>query len=258
MKKYTALLAAAAMAVSLVGGTLGVQAAAGDTDLTIAMDADVDTLHPSDFSTTVEINILNQIYDTLMYMNPDGEHDPEPRIAESYEISEDGLEYTFHLREDVTFHDGTPLTSADVKFSLEMYMESDYQSSQVTGLSAVETPDDYTVVCRLESAYSPFLLGVCQAHIASQAYYESSPEDFASSPIGSGPYKFVSRSKASNIVLEAYEGYYRGEASIKNVTFEVIPDESTTGFRGQRHRPHRGRGHRHIQCDRKSSRQRYD
>lgn len=66
------------MMASLAGGALSVQAAA-KTDLTIAVDADVDTLHSTDYSTTVEHDILSQIYDTLMYMNPDGSHDPEPR-----------------------------------------------------------------------------------------------------------------------------------------------------------------------------------
>lgn len=230
MKKFTALLAAAAMAVSLAGGALSVRAEEGKTDLVIAVDADVDTLHPSDYSTTVEHDILSQIYDPLMYMNPDGTHDPEPRIAESYEVSEDGLDYTFHLREDVTFHDGTPLTSADVKFSLELYMESEYQGSQVTGLASVDTPDDYTVICHLESAYSPFMLGVCQVNIASKAYYESSQDDFVNNPVGSGPYKYVGRNNGSNVTLEAYEDYYRGAASIKNVTFDVIPDQSTTAI----------------------------
>lgn len=230
MKKFTALFAAAAMAVSLAGGVLSVQAEEGKTDLVIAVDADIDTLHPSDFSTTVEHDILSQLYDPLMYMNPDGTHDPEPRIAESYEISEDGLDYTFHLRDDVTFHDGTALTSADVKFSLELYMDSEYQGSQVTGLASVDTPDDYTVVCHLESAYSPFMLGVCQVNIASKAYFESSEDDFVNNPVGSGPYKYVGRNNGSNVTLEAYEDYYRGAASIKNVTFEVIPDQSTTAI----------------------------
>lgn len=230
MKKFTALFAAAAMAVSLAGGALSVRAEEGKTDLVIAVDADIDTLHPSDYSTTVEHDILSQLYDPLMYMNPDGTHDPEPRIAESYEISEDGLDYTFYLRDDVTFHDGTPLTSADVKFSLEMYMDSEYQGSQVTGLASVDTPDDYTVVCHLESAYSPFMLGVCQVNIASKSYFESSEDDFVNSPVGSGPYTYVGRNNGSNVTLEAYEDYYRGAASIKNVTFEVIPDQSTTAI----------------------------
>lgn len=225
MKKITALLVACAMTASMMGGALTVQAA-DKTDIVIAIDAEVSTLHPSDFSTTVEHNVLSQLYDPLMYMNLDGAHDPEPRIAESYEISDDGLSYTFKLRQDATFHDGTPITSADVKFSLELYQASDYQGFQVTGLSSVETPDDYTVVCKLDSPYSPFLLGVLQVNIASKAYYESSPEDFVNSPIGSGPYKFVSKSK-ENVVLEAYEDYYRGAAAIKDVTFDVVPEQST-------------------------------
>lgn len=224
MKKFTALALAACMTASL---TSGVWADEEKTDLVIAVDADVDTLHPSDYSTTVELNILNQIYDTLMYMNPDGTHEPEPRIAESYEVSEDGLEYTFHLREDATFHDGTPITADDVVFSLNLYLESEYQNTQVTGLSEAEAVDDYTVVCHLDTPYAPFMLGVCTAHIASKDYYEASEEDFVSKPIGSGAYQFVDRNTGSSIVLEAYDEYYRGEAAIENVTFEVIPDQST-------------------------------
>lgn len=95
MKKRLALLAAAClcMAVSMTSF------AADKSDIVVAVDADVDTLHPTDFSTTVELGVLNQIYDTLLYYSPDGTKDPEPRIAESYEISDDGLDYTFHLRE---------------------------------------------------------------------------------------------------------------------------------------------------------------
>ncbi|MDY3919202.1 MAG: ABC transporter substrate-binding protein [Candidatus Limivivens sp.] len=226
MKRALVLLACACTCMA-AAFTAYAGESSGKTDIVIAVDADIDTLHPSDFSTTVEMDVLNQIYDTLMYMNPDGAHDPEPRIAQSYEISEDGTDYTFHLRQDVTFHDGTQLTAEDVKFSLEMYMDSEYQGSQVTMLESVEATDEYTVVCHLESAYSPFLLGVCSAHIASQAYYEASPEEFVNKPMGSGPYKFVSRANGSNIKLEAYDGYYRGAAAIRDITFEVIPDSTT-------------------------------
>ena len=226
MKKRLALLAAAClcMAVSMTSF------AADKSDIVVAVDADVDTLHPTDFSTTVELGVLNQIYDTLLYYSPDGTKDPEPRIAESYEISDDGLDYTFHLRNDVTFHNGTPLTAKDVKFSLELCKDSEYQGSMVTGLDSVETPDDYTVVCHLSNPYSPFMLGVCQVNIASKDYYDSSADDFANNPVGSGPYKYTGRSKGSNVTLEAYDGYYRGEAPIKEVTFEVIPDQSTTAI----------------------------
>ena len=223
MKKRLALLAAAClcMAVSMTSF------AADKSDIVVAVDADVDTLHPTDFSTTVELGVLNQIYDTLLYYSPDGTKDPEPRIAESYEISDDGLDYTFHLRDDVTFHDGTPVTADDVVFSIELYKASEYQGSQISMLSSVEATDEHTVVCHLDAPYSPFLQGICSPMIASKAYYESSEDDFVNKPIGTGPYKFVSRAKGSNIKLEANEDYYRGAPEIKEVTFEVIPDSST-------------------------------
>ncbi len=241
MKKMMAVLLTAVLTVSIVGcgdsgGQSGeaaetkteVESQAGKDSIVIATDVDMDTLHPSDFSTTIEHTIIKQLYDTLMYMNPDGAHDPEERIAESYEISEDGMDYTFTLRDDVTFHDGSAVTAEDVKFSLELYMDSEYQGSQVTGLESVEALDDTTVVCHLSNPYSPFLLGVCQVPIASKAYYEQSEDDFVNTPVGSGPYKYVGREKGSKITLESYEDYYRGAATIKNVTFEVIPDQSTT------------------------------
>lgn len=226
MKKALAMLAAACtltMAVSFAACAEGT----GRTDLVIAVDADVDTLHPTDFSTTVELNILDQIYDTLMYMNPDGTEDPEPRIAESYEISEDGLDYTFHLRDGVTFHDGTPVTVDDVVFSLELYKESEYQGSQITMMASVEAVDESTVVCHLDSPYAPFLQGILSPFICSKDYYEEDPDAFVTSPIGSGPYKFVSRSTGSNVILTANEDYYRGAPAIKDITFEVIPDVAT-------------------------------
>lgn len=222
-KRLLALLTAACLCFAAAAPV----SAAEKTDITIAVDADVDTLHPANFSTTVEMSVLNQIYDTLMYYSADGNEEPEPRIAESYEISDDGLDYTFHLRSDVKFHDGTAVTAEDVAFSLELYKESEYQGSQISMMESVEVVDDTTIVCHLETPYSPFLQAICSPYIASKAYYESSEEDFVNSPVGTGPYKFVSRAKASNIVLTANEDYYRGAPAIKGVTFEVISDSSS-------------------------------
>lgn len=224
MKKALAvLLAACTMTMSLGFGA----SAADKTDLVIAVDADVDTLHATDMSTTIEVTVLNQVYDTLMHMNPDGTEEPEPRIAESYEISEDGLDYTFKIRQDATFHDGTPVTVEDVVFSIERYKASEYQGSQIAMMASVEAIDDTTVVCHLDTPYAPFLQGICSPYIFPKAYYEAGEETFAATPVGSGPYKFVSRTAGSNIVLEANEDYYRGAPAIKNITFEVIPDTAT-------------------------------
>lgn len=224
MKKALVLLATICSLSMAASFCVCAEEGSGKTDLVIAVDADVETLHPTDFSTTVEVNVLNQIYDTLMYINPDGTHDPEPRIAESYEISEDGLDYTFKIRDDATFHDGTPVTVDDVVFSLEMYKESEYQGSQISMMSSVEATDDSTVVCHLDTPYAPFLEGLCSPYIASKAYYEEDPEAFVSSPVGSGPYKFVNRTVATSIELEAYDDYYRGAPAIKKLTFRILPE----------------------------------
>ena len=145
MKKALAILTAVCtVTASMCFAT--VAHAADKTDLVIALDADIDTLHATNYSTGVEQDVLNQIYDTLMYYNPDGKHDPEPRIAESYEVSEDGLDYTFHLRDDAKFHDGAAVTADDVVFSLELFKQSEYQGSQISMLSSVEATDDKTVV----------------------------------------------------------------------------------------------------------------
>ena len=226
MKKLLAVILALCLAAGLT-----TSAFAAAPDLVIAVDADVDTLHPSDYSTTIEINVLNQIFDPLIYMNPDGSEDPEPRIAESWEISDDGLDYTFHIRPGIKFHDGSTLTAEDVAFSLEMYQASDYQSANVDGLDTVEVLDENTVVCHLANPYSPFLLGVAACHIGSKAYHDAvSIEEFASSPIGCGPYQYVSRTAGSNIVLSAFEDYYGGAPAIKNLTFKVIPDSTTSAI----------------------------
>lgn len=227
MKKALALVTAVCtLAASTCFGAV-MASAADKTDLVIAVDADVDTLHATNYSTGVEQHILNQIYDTLMYYNPDGKHDPEPRVAESYEISEDGKDYTFHLADGVKFQDGADVTADDVVFSLELFKDSEYQGSQISMLTSVEATDDKTVVCHLDTPYAPFLQGVCTPYICEKAYYDKDQDAFATNPVGTGPYKFVSRSTGSNIVLEANEDYFRGAPEIKNLTFEVIPDAAT-------------------------------
>ena len=219
MKKSALVLAVAFMSVCLATGAF----AEGRTDINIAIDSDIESMHPSDWNTTNEKNIGDQIYDTLMYVPMDGDEDKiEPRIANGYEMSEDGLVYTFDIRDDVTFHDGSALTAEDCAFSVQLYIDSEYQGTSAD-VGSVEATDDTTLVVTLNAPFAPFLADICSMHIGSKAYHDSaSAEEFMSNPIGSGPYKFVSHAIDTNVVLEAYDGYYRGEPAIKNVTYYVI------------------------------------
>ncbi|MBS7525380.1 hypothetical protein KHM83_01670 [Fusibacter paucivorans] len=209
----------------------GEAAGAVKDSIVLAVQSDVTTLHPSDTSTTPEMDITDQIYDKLMDIAHDGSGFYVPRIAESYEISEDGLVYTFHLREDATFHDGTPVTAEDVKFSAELYQASKFQGSLVDGLSSIEVIDPYTIAFKTDEMYSPFLENVISIKIASKAYHDSVDEmTFANNPIGSGPYQFVSHDAGSKIVLKGYEGYYEGAPAIKDVTYKVLTDDTTVAI----------------------------
>lgn len=219
MKKAATLIAA-------LGLTLGLGAfafAAERTDINIAIDSDIESLHPSDWNTTNEKNIGDQIYDTLMYVPMDGNEEKiEPRIASGYTMSDDGLVYTFTIRDDVTFHDGSALTAEDCAFSVQLYIDSEYQGTSAD-VGSVEAVDDTTLVVTLNAPFAPFLADICSMHIGSKAYHDAvSEEEYMSNPIGSGPYKFVSHAIDTNVILEAYDGYYRGEPSIKNVTYYVI------------------------------------
>lgn len=231
MKKFLALVLAMAMALSLVacGGGNDGNASDGDgTSLTIAIDADYQTLHPANWTTSVEHRIDSQIYDTLVRYNFQDESKLDGVIAESWEISDDACCYTFHLREGITFHNGTPLTAKDVAFSLDLYAASEAQSGDVAGYDHCEVVDDHTINIYTSSPFAPFLNNLTLVHIGSKDYYESAGEEaFAQQPIGCGPYQFVSHNEGDKVVLQAYENYYMGAAAIKNVTFKIISDMSS-------------------------------
>ncbi len=234
MKKFLTLVLALAMSLSLVacGGSTngGSTASSGDkTSLTVAVDQDYATLHPMNTSLSIETNLTNQIYDYLAIDNPDDPSgDMLPRVAESWEVSDDGLCYTFHLRKGVKFHDGSELTAADVGFSLDLCAASEYQGAMVDGMDHWEIVDNYTINVYTEGLYSPFLRSVVDVPLACKAYYESVDENtFAQQPVGCGPYKFVSHNQGDSFVIEAFEDYYGGAPEIKKVTFKVIADAAS-------------------------------
>src|SRR5436305_9752954 len=154
-----------------------------------------------------------------------------PSLAESWAASEDGLSYDFVLRQGVKFHNGEPVTAEDVKFSFQRYRGAshDLMSSRV---ASIETPDAQHVRFKLKEPWPDFLTFYGNASgagwIVPKKYVEKVGDDgFKKAPIGAGPYKFVSFNPGVELVLEAFEGYWRKPPSVKRLVMKVIPDEAT-------------------------------
>ena len=174
------------------------------------------------------------LYSGLMRINEKGELIPD--IAESYVVSPDGTEYTFVIRKNAKFHDGEPLTSADVVFTIEKAKDTSIKSTVATNWQGVtvEAKDEHTIVFRLKKPYAPFLenttLGIIPKHIWQQAGLDEftfSPYNF--SPIGSGPYivKNVTRDADGSPTLyklTAWKKYAAGEKNISNLYIHLYSD----------------------------------
>jgi len=223
----------AVLVVLLVLG--GVTQAAGKKTLVVGIPADPRGLSPVFACTFLDWVVGYRLYSSLI--QADENFQPVPDLAESWEASSDGLTYTFYLRRDATFHDGSPITSEDVKFSVELALK--YGSICARGLGTVidriETPDPYTVVFHLKAPYPEFLnpydgIGPHCSSVLKKELYEgtdplTNPYNFQ--PVGSGPFKFVEWVKGSHIVLERYEGYFGEGPYIDRIIFRIIPDPMT-------------------------------
>jgi peptide/nickel transport system substrate-binding protein len=167
-----------------------------------------------------------------------------PSLAESVSASEDGLSYEFLLRQGATFHNGEPVTAADVKFSFERYRGTS-QELLKSRVAAIETPDPRRVHFQLKDPWPDFLTFYGSATgagwIVPKAYVEKVGDDgFKKAPIGAGPYKFASYKPGIELVLEAFEPYWRKTPAVKQLVMRAIPRRSDTagGAEARRGRHH--------------------
>src|SRR4029450_9944975 len=142
-----------------------------------------------------------------------------PSLAESWSASPDGLVYEFVLRRGVKFHNGDPVTTEDVKFSLERYRGASHRTLK-DRRAAIETPDPGPVRIRLKQPWPDFMTFYTDATgagwIVPKKYVEKvGDEGFKKAPVGAGPYKFVSFTPGVELVLEAFEQYWRKSPSVK-------------------------------------------
>ena len=155
-----------------------------------------------------------------------------PSLAESWTVSKDGLVYEFVLRRNVRFHNGDVLHADDVKFSFERYKGAS-ASLLKQRVAAVEVVDPLRVRFRLKEAWPDFLTfyatpATGAGWVVPKKYVEKVGEEgFLKAPVGAGPYKFVSFNPGVELVVEAFEQYWKKVPSVKRLVFKVVPDEST-------------------------------
>src|SRR5271157_5618488 len=173
--------------------------------------------------------VMYALHDAVAKPMPQG--NPSPSLAESWSAGEDGLSYEFVLRKGAMFHNGDPVTSDDVKFSFDRYRGAAHALIKER-VASVETPDPQRVVFKLKNPWPDFITFYATASgagwIVPKKYVEKVGDDgFKKAPIGAGPYKFVSFTPGVELVLEAFDQYWRKPPSVKRLVLRVIPDEAT-------------------------------
>jgi len=152
-------------------------------------------------------------------------------LAESYAASEDALTYDFVLRDGTRFHNGEPVTAEDVAFSFQRYSGTSHELLK-SRVAAVEVADPRHLSFRLSKPWPDFLTFYSSATgagwIVPKKYLERVGDDgFKKAPVGAGPYKFVSFTPGVELVMEAFEDYWRKTPAVKRLVLRVIPDEAT-------------------------------
>ena len=227
LKRLTALLAAALLTLGLAAcGTTAAPTSAAGGSVLIYGSGDYTRINPA-MDEHGEINLL--LFDGLMAH--DGDNQPVPALAESWEFDHDTCTYTFRLRQGVCWHDGEPFTSADVKFTIEAIMDPENGSENAPNYEDVEeitTPDDYTVCFRLSAPNVAFLdymtMSILPRHLLEGEDMQTS--DFFRHPVGTGPYKLAEWDEGQAITLVKNENYFKGAAHIDKLIFKIVPDDS--------------------------------
>jgi peptide/nickel transport system substrate-binding protein len=217
------------------------QAPVSDGTLTVGIPIEPETLDPGDAVYVQEQFILQSIFDSLLTIDQDG--NLHPGLATDWEPNDDYSEFTFKLREDVTFHDGTPFKADAVKASFDHIMSDAVLESGgkslLTDHKYVETDvvDDQTVKVKFENSYPLFLRDAARQWLAisSPAALEKYGADYGRNPVGTGPFKFVQWDAQSQIVLEKNPDYnwgpefasHQGPANLDQVVFRILPEAAT-------------------------------
>lgn len=227
MKKLLSLLLAALMTLTLAAcAPSGAQPGGENASTLVYGSGDYTRINPA-MDEHCEINLL--LFDGLTAH--DGENSVVPALAESWDYDEGSFTYTFHLRSDVTWHDGEPFTAEDVKFTIEAIQNPANASENAPNFEDIEeilVQDEKTVSFRLSAPNAAFLdymtMAILPEHLLAGEDWQTS--DFFRAPVGTGPYKLASWDVGQAIVLEKNEKYFKGAANIDRIIFKIVPDDN--------------------------------
>jgi peptide/nickel transport system substrate-binding protein len=195
--------------------------------LVVSQSSDTLTLDPSVDTSPISLNIFKNIYDQLTDIAADGS--VAPLLATEWESSEDAKVWTFTIKPDVKFHDGSTLTVDDVVWSYTKIMEDEKSpvAAYLSGVEKVEAVGDNQVRFTLKEPFAPFDRQVSLISILPQKVYEELGADtFSQEPVGSGPFKVVTWVKDDRVELESFADYHNGAPEIGTVIFRPVPSES--------------------------------
>jgi ABC-type transport system substrate-binding protein len=215
--------------------------------LNLIVNTEPKSLDPA-LATDITTGVLTALmYDNLVQFGVKSEI--EPALAESWQVSEDGKTYTFVLRDDVTFWDGSALTADDVSYSFHRVLAPETASSQVwllepikgavaymqgnaDNIDGIKIVNDYQLVLEMETSFSPFLGFLCAPATAIVAKPDSqnAPRDYKTDPLGTGPWIFDSWQADRQIKLKKFESYYNGPAKLDGIILNNIPEILTAAI----------------------------
>jgi peptide/nickel transport system substrate-binding protein len=189
---------------------------------------EISGLGPDDTGPTVHWVMICNIHNGVVEL--DHNDVLHPVLAESYEVAEDGLTYTFNLRKGVKFHDGTEFTAKDVQYTYDFYRDPDNATSiagSFLGVDHIETPDDYTVVVHMAEVNAAFLTSMAYVPIVHSEYHKEVGEDvYKTAPIGTGAFKLKEWRPAEYTELEAFDDHFRGRPNIDILREDIVPEPS--------------------------------
>ncbi|MFE6798608.1 staphylopine-dependent metal ABC transporter substrate-binding lipoprotein [Paenibacillus chitinolyticus] len=229
-RKIAGLLAALLISIVLLAGCAGEKSAKtgsaeGSKELVYATAKDINDMNPHLY--TGSMPAQGMVYESLVENTEDG---IKPLLAESWETSKDGKTYTFHLRKDVTFHDGEPFNAEAVKKNIEAVQKNASKHSWIklsTKIVSCTVRDEFTVELNLSEPYYPALQELSMTRpyvfISPKNFVNGETKDGVSGYNGTGPYKLTEHKTEQYATFEANESYWGGAPKVKKITAKVLP-----------------------------------